>query len=249
MLSFPAIRSDWTAMTDIPMLDFPDKDTKWSSWKTTWDLLTPSHPCPPPATWQQDGIVRLDECHLHLASPLLLLPRGGRWARGWRCEGWGNPVLWKTPFYMPCQDCFCFHSLKRIHNTGVVFGFWVFCLTKKDDSILLLRPGTLTTISRLGLSKDLNGVSGFEPPKASRCVIPNVCIAALEAGPKLANWETDEDFGRFCSESNEIREPTVLPDSFDLSLLKDACWDPFKEDLVPDAKCQERVLAAGVPEG
>ena len=67
----------------------------------------------------------------------------------------GEPAEGHIPFAKP-----------RIHETEPAFSFEVFCFTKKADSMLLLRTGA-RTISRLGLSNDLNAVKGLEPSNNS----------------------------------------------------------------------------------
>ena len=54
----------------------------------------------------------------------------------------------------------------------------------------------------------------------------------------------------FSSLSKRWKTPEALAENFGFSVFGEgeACEDPFKVDFVSDAKCHERVFAAGVPE-
>nr|AFK33724.1 unknown [Lotus japonicus] len=72
--------------------------------------------------------------------------------------------------------------LRGVHEIELALIFAAFVLTKKLDSMLLLRLGAWAASPLFTLPKDPNAVNGFIPSNASLPVTPTVWVAALEVG-------------------------------------------------------------------
>lgn len=76
-----------------------------------------------------------------------------------------------------CRVVYMTCFVKNFHDTEPAFSFGDFCLTKKADSMLLLRIGA-RTVSRLGFSNDLKAVKFLEPSNDS-CKTKLLCKLSL----------------------------------------------------------------------